>query len=153
MLENGACHGERGIDERREPALVRKRGDVVLGGSVNTGNAMVLEVTRVGEDTALAAIHRLLERSLTERPEWVESAQGAVPVFVGLILLASIGAGAVWWWIDPARALWVAVSVLIVTCPCALALATPAAVTVATGAILMNVASVADPATPEPCPG
>ena len=115
--------------------LARRRGEQVFGGAVNAGSALVMKVARVGADTAISAIQRLMERSLAERPRWVESAQRASAWFVAFILVAALAAGAAWLAIDPARALWVAVSVLIVTCPCALALATPVAMTVATGAL------------------
>ena len=115
--------------------LARHRGDAVLGGCVNAGSAFVLGVERVGADTALSAIHRMMERALDERPRWVQAAQRASAVFVAFILACAVGAGLAWLAIDAERALWIAVSVLIVTCPCALALATPVAVTVATGAL------------------
>ncbi|HET7730772.1 MAG TPA: heavy metal translocating P-type ATPase [Usitatibacter sp.] len=115
--------------------LVRHRGERVLGGSVNAGSALILVVRRVGADTAISAIHRMMERALDERPRWVETAQRTSGLFVGLVLACAALGGIAWAWIDPARALWIAVSVLIVTCPCAFALATPAAVTVATGAL------------------
>jgi len=113
--------------------LARTRGDPVLGGSVNDGNAFSLRVRRVGADTALSAIHRMMERALAERPRWVEAAQRASGMFVAMVLAAAAFSGLAWMWIDEPRALWIAVSVLIVTCPCAFALATPAAVAVATG--------------------
>jgi Cu2+-exporting ATPase len=113
----------------------RRRGDAVLGGSVNAGSALVMRVTRVGADTALSAVHRLMERALGERPRWVAAAQRASSFFVAFILVAALAAGLAWMAIDPARAPWIAVSVLIITCPCALALATPVAVTAASGAM------------------
>lgn len=116
-------------------AIARRRGDIVHGGAVNAGSAFVLRVTRVGADTAMSAIHRLMERALGERPRWVEAAQRASGFFVGFILLASLGAGLAWLAIDPSRAIWIAVAVLVITCPCALALAAPAVATAATGAL------------------
>src|SRR5207245_187287 len=92
-----------------------------------------MRVTRVGAQTALAGIVRMMERALAERPPWVRAAERASSFFVALVLLAAAAAGATWMAIDPARAPWIAVSVLIVTCPCAFALATPAALTVASG--------------------
>ncbi len=113
--------------------VARRRGAALTGGSVNAGSALVMRVERVGADTTLSSIERLMERALAERPRWVETAQRASGVFVAAILLAALAAALAWLAIDPARALWVAVSVLIVTCPCALSLATPAAITVAVG--------------------
>jgi len=74
-----------------------------------------------------------MERALAERPRWVLAAERASSLFVGLVLVAAALALVAWWPADPARATWIAVSVLIVTCPCAFALAMPAALTVATG--------------------
>jgi len=111
-------------------AVRRERAAELLGGSVNAGSAFVLRVTRVGADTTIAMIERLMERALAERPRWVEMAQRASGIFVGAVLACALAAGLAWLTIDPSRALWVAVSVLIVTCPCALSLATPAAMTV-----------------------
>jgi Cu2+-exporting ATPase len=113
----------------------RRRGEALLGGSMNAGSALVMRVTRVGADTALSAVHRLMERALGERPRWVAAAQRASSFFVGFILLAALASGLAWMAIDSSRALWIAVSVLIITCPCALALATPVAVTAASGAM------------------
>ena len=113
--------------------LRRASGEGVLGGSVNAGDAFTLRVERVGADTALSSIHRMMERALAERPRWVQLAERASSWFVGLVLLAAAASFAAWWFLDPARAPWIAISVLIVTCPCAFALATPAAITVATG--------------------
>jgi Cu2+-exporting ATPase len=134
LQDEAATVSEAWLSGESKP-LARRHGDTILGGSVNAGSALLLEVTRVGSETALSAIHRLMERALAERPRWVEAAARAAGVFVAFILAASLAAGAVWLAIDPSRALWIAVSVLIVTCPCALALATPVAMTVAAGAL------------------
>ena len=113
--------------------IAKAAGAALIGGAVNSGSAFTMRVTRVGADTALAAIMQLMERAAAERPRWVELAQRAAAWFVAVILLLALGAGLAWSQIDPSRALWIAVSVLVVTCPCALSLATPVALTVATG--------------------
>ena len=119
--------------ESREVA--RAAGAPLIGGSVNAGSAFVLRVTRVGADTALAAISRLMDIALADRPRWERLAARASRGFVAFILVSAAAAGLAWLAIDPSRAAWVAVSVLIVTCPCALSLAAPVALTVATGAL------------------
>jgi Cu2+-exporting ATPase len=116
-------------------AAARTRGERLRGGGVNAGSAFVLGVERVGQDTALSAIQRMMERALAERPRWAEAAQRASEFFVAFILVAAAAAGLAWLAIDVERAPWVAVTVLVVTCPCALALATPVAATAATGAL------------------
>ena len=109
-------------------------GDTLLGGAVNAGSAFTMAVRRVGDATSVSSIHRMMERALGQRPRWAAAAQRAVPAFIAGVLLAAAGSFLAWLAIDPARAPWIAVSVLVVTCPCALALAAPAAVTLATGA-------------------
>lgn len=131
--------GESAADESlltgESRPVSKSRGDPLIGGSVNTASPVVMRVERVGEETRLAAIQRLMERAAAEKPRLVELADRVAGRFiVALILLAVITAVA-WWWIDPARALWVFVAVLVVSCPCALSLATPAAMTVATGVL------------------
>jgi P-type Cu2+ transporter len=80
----------------------------------------------------LAAIERLLDRALAQRPAIAMQAERVAGWFVGLILLTAVVTFTVWMDIDGQRALWIAVSVLAVTCPCALSLATPVALTAAT---------------------
>jgi len=115
--------------------LLRKTGDTLVGGTVNNESPLVMRIERVGEETVLSAIVRLLDRAQTEKPSLARSADRVAGWFVvGLLLVAAVVAW--WWWLhDPAHAFAVTLSVLVVTCPCALSLATPAAVTTATGAL------------------
>jgi Cu2+-exporting ATPase len=110
-------------------------GDRVTGGSMNIGSPLTVRIERVGESTRLASIQRLMERAAAEKPKIVETADRIASRFVAALLLLACVTGALWWWLDPSRALWVFVAVLVVSCPCALSLATPAALTVATGAL------------------
>ncbi len=108
-------------------------GEPVTGGSLNIGSPLVVRVERVGEETRLAAIQRLMERASTEKPKVVQMADRIAARFVVVLLVLAL-LTLVWWLrTDPAQALWIFVSVLVVSCPCALSLATPAALTVATG--------------------
>jgi Cu2+-exporting ATPase len=132
-LESGAAWVDESLLTGESRALRRERGATLLAGSVNAGDAFVLRVERVGSATTLATIERLMERALAERPRWVEMAERASGAFVGAVLIAALAAGLAWLTIDAARAPWIAISVLIVTCPCALSLAAPAATTVALG--------------------
>ena len=119
-----------------ESLPVEKRlGDAVIGGTLNVSSPLILQVERVGESTRLAAIQRLMERALTEKPQLVVLADRVAAHFVLVLLAISAITLLAWWWIDPNQALWVFVSVLVISCPCALSLATPAALTVATGAM------------------
>jgi len=105
----------------------------VVGGSLNQASPLVVRVERLGADTRLASIVRLLDRAQSEKPRIGQLADRAAAWFVGLLLLITVAVGLAWFVIDPSKALWIVVSVLVVTCPCALGLATPAALTTATG--------------------
>ncbi len=131
--------GESAADESLltgESRPVPKRaGDALIGGSTNTASPLVMRVERVGEATRVAAIQRLMERAAAEKPHLVEMADRVAGRFIVALLLLAVATALAWWWIDPSRALWIFVAVLVVSCPCALSLATPAALTVATGAL------------------
>ena len=110
-------------------------GDDLVGGSINTTGRLVVEATRVGADTTLAGIARLVERAQTTKAPIQRLADRVSAIFVPIVLvlaaLTFLG-----WWIgtgDPARALEVAIAVLVIACPCALGLATPTALLVGTG--------------------
>jgi Cu2+-exporting ATPase len=117
-----------------ESRLVHKQaGGRLIAGAVNLGSAFVMRVTGIGAETVLSSIVSLVDRAVAERPPMAELARRAAAVFVAGVLVTALLAVLVWLRIDPDRALWIAVSLLIVTCPCALSLATPAALSVATG--------------------
>ena len=107
-------------------------GGVLTGGTINVDAPVVMRVTQAGEGTRLSAIVRLLERALSEKPRMVELADRVAAWFVAALLLVTLATGVAWLALDAARAPWVIVAVLVVTCPCALSLATPAALTAAT---------------------
>ena len=113
----------------------KRAGDALTGGSLNVGSPLVMRMTRVGADTVLAGILRLLDRAAGERPRIARSADRVAQHFVLALLVTAALVAAVWYQIDAARALWVTVAVLVVSCPCALALATPTALAAATGAL------------------
>ncbi len=107
--------------------------DQVVGGSLNQASPLVVQVEKLGADTRLASIVRLLDRAQSEKPLIGQLADRAAAWFVGLLLVITTAVGLVWYAIDPSKVLWIVVSILVVTCPCALGLATPAALTTATG--------------------
>lgn len=108
-------------------------GSSVTGGSMNVDSPLTVRVEQVGEATRLAAILRLMERGALEKPVAVTVADRVASWFLwGLLVLSALTA-MVWWFIDPSMALPVTVAVLVVSCPCALSLATPVALTIATG--------------------
>ena len=131
-----------GVGEANEALLtgesmpVPKRiGDRVTGGSINVSSPLVLRVEQVGDATRLAAIRRLMERAAHDKPRIATLSDHVAAWFIVTLLVLAGITGVAWYVIEPDRALWVFVSVLVVACPCALSLATPTAITVATDAL------------------
>jgi Cu2+-exporting ATPase len=108
-------------------------GDKLIAGSINTDSPMVVQVEGLGQDTVLSGIVRLLDRALAEKPVMAQLADKVASWFVLVLLLIALGVGVGWYFVEPDRAFWITVAVLVVSCPCALSLATPAALTAATG--------------------
>ena len=124
------CRGQTQADESLltgESAPVEKgTGAEVVAGSINVGAPVDMTVLRVGHDTRFEAIVSMMRSAMSQRPAAARVADRWAAPFLWAVLLLAAGAAAVWSVIDPSRAVWVAVSVLIVTCPCALSLAAPA---------------------------
>ena len=110
-------------------------GDELTGGTVNSTGRLVVEATRVGADTTLAGIARLVERAQTTKAPVQRLADRVSAVFVPVVLVLAALTFAGWWVVtgEPSRALEVAIAVLVIACPCALGLATPTALLVGTG--------------------
>lgn len=131
--------GETEVDESlltgESRAVPRQVGQMVVAGSLNMSAPVWIAIERLGPDTRYQQIVSLVHQAMTEKPGWMRFADRmAAPFLWGVILLAAGGALA-WQWIDPSKSVWVAVSVLVVTCPCALSLAAPSALLAAAGAM------------------
>ena len=107
------------------------KADAIAGGAVNAGSALTLRVSRLPGESTLHELVRLLERAQSERPRLGVAAERMASRFVVRILLVTVVVGAIWQLIDPARAFPAMLAVLVATCPCALSLATPAAIAAA----------------------
>ncbi|MFO1317772.1 MAG: heavy metal translocating P-type ATPase [Burkholderiales bacterium] len=132
---DGRSHVEEAMLTGESTPRPRAPGDLLWAGAVNRDNALVMRVAAAGEDTRLAAILRLAERAAATRPAIVKSADRIAAVFVAVLLALAAATAAFWWLHDPPRAFAVTFAVLAVSCPCALALATPAALAAAAGAL------------------
>jgi Cu2+-exporting ATPase len=113
-------------------AVRRGAGERIRGGSVNLGAPLTLRAVATVEESTLASMVRLLDRAQATRPALARAADKAASWFVGVILVLAVITAVAWWPIDPARAFAAVLAVLVVTCPCALSLATPAALAAAT---------------------
>ncbi|HWJ07046.1 MAG TPA: heavy metal translocating P-type ATPase [Steroidobacteraceae bacterium] len=112
--------------------IAKTRGAAVRAGTQNLGAPLRVRVTAVAGQTVLAGIVALLERAQAERPRLAKVADRAASWFLSRILVGAALVFAVWWFIDPAQAFPATLAVLVVTCPCALSLATPAVLAAAT---------------------
>ncbi len=115
--------------------VTKTQGHTVIAGAVNIESPLQIRVDKLGQDTVLSHILRLLERAQTEKPGITQLADRIAAWFVFTILIFACGVGYYWWQIAPELWLPITLSVLVVTCPCALSLATPTAITAATSAL------------------
>ena len=116
-------------------ALAKQAGDVLIGGSYNLEQPVQLKVHQLGQDTVLSGIKRLIEKAQGFKPRVAQLADRVATAFVGVLLLLVLAAGIYWWQVDPQRLLPILVATLVVTCPCALSLATPASLSAAIGSL------------------
>ena len=135
------AEGSTRIDESMltgEPMPVSKsEGDEVSAGTLNTHGSIVYEATRVGSDTALAQIIKLVKKAQGSKPAIGRLADKISSVFVPTVMLIAVVAALVWYNVGPEPAvvhmMVAATTVLIIACPCALGLATPMSVMVGVG--------------------
>ena len=113
----------------------RSVGSAIIAGSHNLSSVIDMRIDHIGNQTRYAQIVALMQSASTSKPPIAKLADRIAKPFLIAVLFAAILAGAYWWRQDPGHALMVAASVLIVTCPCALSLATPAAMLAAAGAL------------------
>ncbi len=114
----------------------RKPGERVVGGTLNIEQPLVVEVEAVGPGSRLATIQRLLARANAGKPAIAILADRIATQFTLWLLVITALTTAGWWWFASGeRALWVAVAMLAITCPCALSLATPTALTASLAAL------------------
>jgi Cu+-exporting ATPase len=140
-IDGEVVEGSSAVDESMltgEPVPVEKgSGDDVTGGSVNKSGSFVMRVTRTGQETTLAQIVQMVAEAQRSRAPIQRIADVVAAWFVPAVIAVSIIAFVVWLIFGPepslSYALVAAVSVLIIACPCALGLATPMSIMVATG--------------------
>ena len=97
----------------------------LIGGAINISSPLIMRAQQVADATRFAHLIRMMESASNEKPPLVALADRHASQFLTIIMLLSVLTGIVWWQIDPQRAIWIAITVLVVTCPCALSLATP----------------------------
>ena len=133
---------ESGISAVDEAALTgeylpidKSQGDALIGGTHNVESQLLMRVTATGVDAELNTIMRLMDRAQQEKPSIAIFADKVASRFVAAVLIIASSIAIVWSFIDPSQAFWITLAVLVVTCPCALSLATPTALTAATASL------------------
>ncbi len=135
-VEDGASSVDESLLTGESLPVPRQRGEALIGGAVNVESPLVMRVEKVGADTVLSAIVRLLDRAQGEKPRLALLADRIAGWFVAALLVVAAGVFLTWWSLrDFDTAFRIMLSVLVVTCPCALSLATPTAIIAATGAL------------------
>jgi len=132
VVVEGASSTDESLLTGESLPVAKQPGAALVAGSVNLEQPLVLRVERAGSDTRAAAILRMVERASASRPLLVAGADRIAAVFAWIVLAAALGAFVAWLQIAPGRSVWIAVAVLVVTCPCALALAAPISLTACT---------------------
>ena len=135
QIVSGDTHVDEALLTGESRPLARATGAAVLAGSHNLSSAVRVRVDQTGPATRYSQIVALMERASVDKPRLALLADRVARPFLWFVLLAAGGAAAFWWSTDPARALMAAVAVLVVTCPCALSLATPTAMLTSAGAL------------------
>lgn len=136
IVVSGSSYVDESMVTGEPLAVLRESGQEVIGGTLVTTGSFNYEATRVGSDTMLARIIRLVEEAQGSRPPVQRLADYAVAWFIPVVLLISILSFSYWYGIrgmDLRFSLQTLIAVLVVACPCALGLATPTAVTVGIG--------------------
>jgi Cu2+-exporting ATPase len=131
----GQTHADEALLTGESTAVRKVVGDTVTAGSFNLGGPVEVAVDMVGAQTRFAQIVELMESAASQKPRLAQLADRVAKPFLVVVLLAALAAGVYWWPSDPGHAMMVAVAILIVTCPCALSLATPVAMLSAAGSL------------------
>ncbi|HOP91100.1 MAG TPA: cation-translocating P-type ATPase [Ottowia sp.] len=138
VLINGQTLADEALLTGESTPLARAVGERVIAGSHNLSAPVEMRVEQAGGDTRYAQIVALMAQAATSKPQIALLADRMAKPFLIFVLLAA-GLACAWWWpSDPGHALMIAVAILVVTCPCALSLATPAAMLASAGALARN---------------
>jgi len=116
----------------------KQLGDSAAGGAVNVSAPIYLRISKLAKDSTLAALIQLIEQAGHAKPKIAQWADRVAAWFVAGLLLLAVAVFIFWLWHDASRAWPIAIAVLVVSCPCALSLATPSALAAATNQLLQR---------------
>lgn len=133
VIESGNTRINSALLTGESRAVAARMGDAVFAGTLNVASPVRVRVEQTGESSRVAKIMRQVEESARRRAPVVQLANRMAAWFVAAVLVLAALTALVWWQIDRAKAIDASIALLIVTCPCALALSTPLAVSVGIG--------------------
>lgn len=133
QITQGQTHVDESLLTGESRPSPRQSGAAVLAGSYNLHATVLMRVQRLGPSTRYAQIVALMQQAAIDKPRLAMLADRIARPFLWGVLLTALAAALFWWNEDPARGLMAAVAVLVVTCPCALSLATPSAMLTSAG--------------------
>ncbi|MFQ3037567.1 heavy metal translocating P-type ATPase [Neisseria cinerea] len=135
VLEGSSAVNESMLTGESLP-VAKMPSEKVTAGTLNTQSPLIIRTDRTGSSTRLSHIVRLLDRALAQKPRTAELAEQYASTFVFGELLLAVPVFIGWmFYADAHTALWITVALLVITCPCALSLATPTALAASTGAL------------------
>lgn len=127
VIEQGSSAVDESLLTGEYQPIEKRAGDAVVAGSVNLQGMLRVRATRVGADTRFAQMAQLMQQSQQDKPAIMQSADRLAGPFLWTVVILAAAGFLYWWPMDPHRAVLSVITVLIVTCPCALALAAPVA--------------------------
>ena len=133
VITLGSTNSDESLLTGESRPVSKTVGAEVIAGSHNLSTAVQVRIEKIGQSTRYAQIVALMERASVDKPRLALLADRIAQPFLIIVLLAAAGSALYLWQVDHSRALMTAVAVLIVTCPCALSLATPAAMLTVSG--------------------
>lgn len=136
VITEGSSHADESLLTGESTPVAKRPGNIVVAGSLNTGNVIKVRATKVGGDTTLAQIIRLVEHALGSKSALERAVDRVSRAFVPGVIVIAILTFLVCWLggvVNSGEALMRAITVLVIACPCALGMATPLAITSAIG--------------------
>ena len=135
ILMSERCRVDEALLSGESAPVTKRRDDLLMAGTVLEEGPVLVRIERIGADTTLAGIAALVGRAAAARPRLQVAGELAAGRFVTRVLALTVLTAAAWAAVDPTRAFSAAIAVLVISCPCAFALAVPAALTRALGAL------------------
>lgn len=141
-VDGTVIEGHSSVDESilsgESLPLEKYSGMNVIGGSVNIESPLTIQVKRIGEETFLSGVTRMIETAGSQKTRTIQFADRLVSVFIIAIITIAAAVASYWYINDPERWLPITVAVLVVSCPCALSLAMPTAMSVAASSLIQK---------------